>query len=55
MPAPPTSVIIKEIIELPVDLGLPAPKKEQTILAIEGFTPLILSLPGIVESSPGFV
>ena len=52
MPVPQTSVVIKEIIELPVDSGLPALKKEQTI---EGFAPLILSLPGIAKSSLGFV
>ena len=52
---PPTSVIIEEIIELPVDLGVPALEKKQTLLAIEGFAPLILSLLGIIEPSPRFV
>ena len=55
MPAPPTSVIIEEIIESPVDSGVPSPKKEQTPLTIKGFAPLILSLIGIVKPSPGFV
>ena len=55
MPAPPTSVIIEEIIESPVDSGVPSPKKEQTPSTIKGFAPLILSLIGIVKPSPGFV
>ncbi|KAL0004877.1 hypothetical protein SO802_012438 [Lithocarpus litseifolius] len=54
-PAPLTSVVIEEIIELPVDSGVPALKKEQTLPAIEGFAPLILSLLGIAEPSLGFV
>ena len=45
MLASPTLVIIEEIIESPEVLGLPALKKGQTIPAIEGFAPLILSLP----------
>ena len=52
--APPTSVVIEKIIESFVHLGVPALKKEQTMLAIEGFAPLILSLPGIAEPSPEF-
>ena len=55
MLASPTLVIIEEIIESPEVLGLPALKKGQTIPAIEGFAPLILSLPGISKSSPRFV
>ena len=54
MPAPPTSVVIGDIIESPVDSRVPAPKKEQTMPAIEGFSHFILSLPGIAESSPRF-
>ena len=55
MLASPTLVIIEEIIESPEVSGLLAPKKGQTIPAIEGFAPLILSLPGISKSSPRFV
>ena len=55
MLAPLTSIVLKEIIELPVDLGMPAPKKGHAILAIEGFAPLILSLPGIADTSLGFL
>ena len=54
MPAPPTSVVIEDIIESPVDSGVPAPKKEQAMPAIKGFSHLILSLLGITESSPKF-
>ena len=54
MLAPPTWVVIKEIIESPVDSGVSAPKKEQTLPAIEGFAPSILSLPRIAKPSPGF-
>ena len=43
-PAPPTSVIIEEITESPVDLGVPAQKKGQAMPATEGFTPLVLAL-----------
>ena len=55
MLASPTLVIIEEIIESLEVSGLLAPKKGQTIPAIEGFAPLILSLPGISKSSPRFV
>ena len=34
MPTPPTSIVIEEIIESPVDLGMLALKKGQTIPAI---------------------
>ena len=55
MPTPPTLVVIEEIIESPVDLGVPALKKEQNLPTIEGFAPLILSLPRIINPSPGVV
>ena len=55
MPTPPTSVVIKEIIESLVDSRAPAPKKGQAIPTIEGFTPLVLTLPIVVEPSPGFI
>ena len=55
MLAPPTSVVIEEIIESPMDLGVPGLKKGQAIPAIEGFAPLILSLPGVAKPSPGFI
>ena len=55
MPAPLTSVVIEEIIEFPVDFGVPALKKEQTLPTIEGFAPLILSLLEIAKLAPGFV
>ena len=54
-PALPTSVVIKEIIESLMDLGAPAPKKGQAMLAIEGFTPLVLALPVVAKPSPGFI
>ena len=54
IPVPLTLVVTEEIIESPVDLRVPAPKKGQTMPAIEGFAPLILSLLGIVKPSPGF-
>ena len=54
-PTPPTLVVIEEMIESPMDLRVPSPKKEQTMPAIEGFVPLILSLPGIAKPSPRFV
>ena len=53
--APLTSVVIEEIIESPMDSRALAPKKEQTMPAIEGFSPLILSLLGITKPSLGFV
>lgn len=54
-PTPPTLVVTEDIIESPVDLVVSASKKEQTLPAIEGFAPLILSLLGIVKLVPGFV
>ena len=54
-PASSTSVVIEEVIESPMDSRVLALEKEQTMLAIEGFAPLILSLLGITEPSPGFV
>ena len=53
-PAPPTSVVIEEITRSPMDSRVLAPKKEQILLAIEGFAPLIFSLPGVTEPSPRF-
>ena len=55
MLAPPTSVVIEEIIESPVASGVLAPKKGQAIPTVEDFAPLILSLPGITKPSSGFV
>ena len=55
MPALSTSVVIEEVIESPLDSIVLAPKKEQTMPAIEGFAPLILSLLGIAKPSPRFV
>lgn len=52
---PLTSIVIEEIIESPMNSGVPTLKKEQTLPAIKGFAPLIISLPGITEPSPGFV
>ena len=54
-PAPLTLVVIKEIIESPVDSRVPTPKKGQTIPTIEGFTLLVLALPTVAEPSPGFI
>ena len=55
MPAPSTSVVIEEIIESLMNSEVLAPKKDQTMPTIECFAPLILSLLGIAEPSPGFV
>lgn len=52
--ASPISVIIKEIIESPIDSEAAAIKKEQTMPAIKGFTPLVLALPTTVKPSLGF-
>ena len=52
---PLSSVVIEEIMESLVDSGVPAPKKGQAIPIVEGFAPLIISLPRIVEPSPEFV
>ena len=46
MPTPPTSVVIEEIIKSPVDSRALAPKKGQTMPAVEGLAPLILSMLG---------
>ena len=40
--APPTSVVIEEIVESSLDSEALAPKKEQLVSAIKGFSPLIL-------------
>jgi len=52
---PATLVVIEEIRKSLVDLGVPAPKKGQTMPTIEGFTPLVLALPVVVEPSLGFI
>ena len=54
-PGPPTSIIIKKITESPVDSGAPSSKKGQTMLAIKGFTPLVLALLAVAEPSLGFI
>ena len=54
-PASPTSVVIKEIIESPVDSRALAPKKGQAMPAIEGFTTLVLVLLAVIKPSPGFI
>ena len=53
--APLTLVVIEEIIESPMDSRAPALKKGQTILVIEGFTPLVLALPAVAKPSPRFI
>ena len=53
--APPTLVVIEEIVESSLDSEVLAPKKEQAVSAIKGFAPLILSLPKITKLSLGFV
>ena len=45
---PPSSVVIKEIIESPADSKSPDSGKRQAPLAIEGFTPLVLALPAVI-------
>ena len=40
--APPTLVVIEEIVESSLDSEALAPKKEQLVSAIKGFSPLIL-------------
>ena len=54
-PTPLTSIVIEETTELPVDSGVPASKKEQTMPTIKGFAPLVLALPIIAKPSPGFI
>ena len=51
--APPTSVVIEEIVESSLDSEVSTPKKEQTILDIKGFAPQILSSPKITKSLLG--
>ena len=46
-----TLVVIEEIIESLVDSGVPATNKGQAMLAIEGFTPLVLALPTVAKPS----
>ena len=53
--APPTLVVIEEIVNSSLDSEASAPKKEQAMSTIKGFAPLILSLPKITKLSPGFV
>ena len=53
--APSTSIIIKEIIESPVDSEVLAPKKGQAMPTIKGFTTLVLVLLVVTEPSPGFI
>ena len=55
LPTPLTSVVIEDITELPADLEAPAPMERQAMPAIEGFTPLVLVLPVVVELSPEFI
>ena len=50
-----TSIVIEEIIESPMDSRVPALKKGQAMLAVEGFTPLVLPVPVIAKPSPGFI
>lgn len=50
-----TSVIIEEITESPVDSVALIPKKGEAMPATKGFTPLVLALPKVVESSLGFI
>ena len=44
---PPSSVVIKEIIESLADSGSSDSRKRQALPAIEGFTPLVLALPAV--------
>ena len=53
--APPSSVVIEEIIELPTDSGLSDSEKGQAPLAIEGFTPLVIALPTILRQTSSSV
>ena len=52
---PPSSVVIKEIIESPADSKSPDSGKRQAPLAIEGFTPLVLALPVVVRPASSLV
>ena len=54
-PTPLTLVIIEEIIESLMDSRAPTPKSGQAMPAIEGFTPLVLTLPAVAKPSPGFI
>ena len=51
--APPTLVVIEEIVESSLDSEVSTPKKEQTVLDIKGFAPQILSSPKITKSLLG--
>ena len=55
IPLAPLTLVIIEEKESPMDSGAPAPKKGQTVPDVEGFAPLVLALPIIVESSLGFI
>ena len=45
---PPSSVVIEEIIESLTDSRSLDSGKGQALLAIEGYTPLVLALPAVV-------
>lgn len=51
----PISVMIEKIIESPVDSGALALKKGQAMPIVKGFSPLVLTLLAIIESSPRFI
>ena len=44
-----------KIIESPMDSEALALKKGQAMLTIEGFIPLVLALPTVIEPSPWFI
>ena len=47
-PAPPSLVVIEEIVETPTDSGSSDLGKGKVLPAIEGFTPLVLALPAVI-------
>lgn len=53
--APPSSIVIEEIIESPADHRSSDSRKGQAPPAIEGFTPLVLAFPVVIEPASSLV
>ena len=53
--APPSSIVIEEIVESPTDQRSSDLGKGQALPAIEGFTPLVLRLPVVARLAPSLV
>ena len=52
---PPSSVVIEEIVESPMDSRSSDLEKRQTLPAIEGFTPLVSALPAVIRPASSSV